>query len=88
MAEGVGVVELHDSAPRPAAVGTRPGVALYRGHLVTPARQPGAGEQAGRTRSDDGYPHGNRPFRYTDDALIASIVQQTWRTVKMRATAR
>jgi hypothetical protein len=75
--EGVGVVELHDSAPWPAAVSRRPGIALHRGHLVTPARQRGAHEQAGGAQSDDGYSHDDQSIRYTSDAFITSIVQLT-----------
>jgi hypothetical protein len=59
MTEGMSVVELHDAPSRPGAVRSGPGVTLYRDHFVTPARQAGADEQAGRTRPDDGYPHAN-----------------------------
>jgi hypothetical protein len=62
-AERVGVVELHDPAPRPVAVGARPGVAVDHGHLVTPARQSSASEQASRTHADDGYPHDDHLIR-------------------------
>ena len=60
--EGVGVVELHDSAPWPAAVSRRPGITLHCDHLVTAARQRGAHEQAGGAQSDDGYSHDDHPF--------------------------
>ena len=44
-----------------AAVRGRPRVALHRCHLMAPARQAGADEQAGRARADDGYAHDDHP---------------------------
>jgi hypothetical protein len=55
---------------------------------VTAACQPGAHEQAGGPQSDDGYSHDDHPVRYTDGALITSIVQLTYGAVKMWADTR
>jgi hypothetical protein len=84
----VGVVELHDAAAGPAAVGRGPGIALQGNHLVTTACQPGTHEQAAGTQSDDGDSRDDHPVRYTNDALITSIVQLTYGAVKMRTDAR
>jgi hypothetical protein len=62
--EPVGVVELHDSPPGPAAVRGGPGIALDRDHLVPAARQAGPGEQPSRPRADDGYPHYDRRLSF------------------------
>jgi len=82
--ERVRVVELHDTQPRPRAVRGRPRVALDRDDLVASPGESGAGEQPGRACSDDCYSHDHHSIRYTEDALIASIVHLTWEPVKMR----
>jgi hypothetical protein len=85
MPERVSVVELHDAAPRPAPIGHGARVALHRDHLMPPARQAGAGEQTGRTGTDNGYPHDGHPLiRYTIGVMTASMVHLICRGVKTR----
>ena len=85
MPERVSVVELHDTAPRPAPVGRGAGIALHRDHLMSPARQASSDIQTGRTGTDNGYPHDGHPLiRYTIDVMTASIVHLICRDVKTR----
>jgi hypothetical protein len=82
VAERVSVVELHHPAPRPGPIRRRPGIALHRGHLVAPAGESCAGEQAGRARTDDGYTHDNHRLRYTDNVVTALTMHPIRRDVK------
>ncbi len=56
--EGVGVPELHHPAPVPGPVRGRSGIPVHGHHVVAAPGEGDAGEQSGRSGTDDRDPHG------------------------------